>query len=43
MNGILTMSKKEIDRLMIVTQIEGNKITVIEAAELLLNDPGVFC
>ena len=36
MNGILTMSKKEIDRLMIVTQIEGNKITVIEAAELLL-------
>ena len=30
------MSKKEIDRLMIVTQIEGNKITVIEAAELLL-------
>jgi hypothetical protein len=35
MNGLLTMSKKEIDRLMIVTQIEGNKITVLEAADLL--------
>jgi len=35
MNGLLTMSKKEIDRLMIITQIEGNKITVLEAADIL--------
>ena len=35
MNGVLTLSKKEIDRLMIITQTEENKITVLEAAELL--------
>ena len=36
MNGLLTMSGKEIDRLMIITQVEENKITVLEAAELLV-------
>lgn len=35
MNGVLTLSKKEIDRLMIITQIEENKITVLKAGELL--------
>lgn len=35
MNGVLTMSQKEIDRLMIITQIEENKITVLKAGELL--------
>jgi len=36
MNGLLTMSRKEIDRLIIITQVEENKITVLEAAELLV-------
>ena len=35
MNGLLTMSKKEIDRITIITQLEENKITVLEAAEIL--------
>ncbi|MGE5811932.1 MAG: helix-turn-helix domain-containing protein, partial [Ignavibacteria bacterium] len=35
MNGVLTLSKKEIDRVMIIKQIEENKITVLEAAEKL--------
>lgn len=35
MNGVLALSKKEIDRLMIVSQIEDNRMTVQEAAELL--------
>jgi transposase len=35
MEGILTMSKKEIDRLMIMRQVEENKITVEEAADIL--------
>lgn len=35
MNGVLTLSQKEIDRLMIITQIEENKITVLKAGELL--------
>jgi len=36
MNGVLTLSKKEIDRLMIINQIEDNQITVQEAAGVLL-------
>lgn len=35
MNGVLTLSRKEIDRLMILKQIEENKITVLEAADIL--------
>jgi len=35
MNGELTLSKKEIDRIMIIKQIEENKITVLEATEKL--------
>jgi len=35
MNGVLTMSRKEIDRLMILKQIEESKITVLEAADIL--------
>jgi len=35
MEGILTMSQKEVDRLTIVSQIEGNKLTVEEGSELL--------
>ncbi|HVO74078.1 MAG TPA: ISNCY family transposase [Ignavibacteriaceae bacterium] len=35
MNGELTLSKKEIDRIMIIKQIEENKITALEAAEEL--------
>jgi transposase len=35
MNGVLALSKKEIDRLMIINQVEENQITVSEASELL--------
>ncbi len=35
MKGILTMSLGELDRLKIVTQVESNKLTISEAAELL--------
>jgi hypothetical protein len=35
MEGILTMSQKEIDRIRIVSQIEANKLTVEEGSELL--------
>jgi transposase len=35
MNGVLTLSKKEIDRLMILAQIEENKISVLEASDIL--------
>jgi len=35
MKGILTMSQKEVERLKIISQVETNKITVTEAAELL--------
>ena len=35
MNGVMTLSKKEIDRLMILSQIEENKISVLEAADIL--------
>jgi hypothetical protein len=37
MEGILTMSQKEIDRIRIVSQIEANKLTVEEGSEL----PGI--
>ncbi len=35
MEGILTMSQKEADRLGIISQIENNKLTVEEGSELL--------
>jgi hypothetical protein len=35
MEGILTMSQKEVDRLTIVSQIEANKLTVEEGSNLL--------
>ncbi len=35
MEGILTMSQKEVDRIRIVSQIESNKLTVEEGSELL--------
>ena len=35
MEGILTMSQKEVDRIGIVSQIEANKLTVEEGSELL--------
>lgn len=35
MNGVLTMSQKELDRLKIVSQIEGKSLTVAEGAELM--------
>jgi len=35
MKGILTMSRKEIDRLMLISQIEEEKISVLEASRLL--------
>ena len=35
MEGILTMSQKEVDRLTIVSQIEANKLTVEEGSDLL--------
>ena len=35
MEGILTMSSKEIDRLMLISQIEEEKISVLEASRLL--------
>ena len=35
MNGVLALSKKEIDRLMIISQIEEEQITILEAAKLL--------
>jgi len=35
MEGILTMSQKEADRITIVSQIEGNKLTVEEGSDLL--------
>lgn len=35
MEGILTMSQKEVERLTIVSQIEGNKLTVEEGSDLL--------
>src|SRR3990172_1798231 len=35
MNGVLTLSKKEIDRLTILAQIEDNKISVLEASDIL--------
>jgi transposase len=35
MNGVLTMSKKEVDRIMIIKQTEDNKLTVTEASGLL--------
>jgi len=35
MEGILAMSQKEVDRLTIVSQIEGNKLTVEEGSDLL--------
>ena len=35
MEGILTLSRKEIDRLMLISQIEEEKISVLEASRLL--------
>ena len=35
MKGILTLSRKEIDRLMLISQIEQEKISVLEASRLL--------
>ncbi len=35
MKGVLTLSSKEIDRLMLISQIEQEKISVLEAADLL--------
>jgi transposase len=35
MNGVLTMSKKEVDRIMIIKQTEENKLTVTEASVML--------
>ena len=35
MKGVLTLSSKEIDRLMLLSQIEQEKISVLEAADLL--------
>ena len=35
MEGILTMSQKEVDRLTIISQIEANKLTVEEGSNLL--------
>jgi len=35
MNGVLALSKKEVDRLMIISQIEENQLTVQQAAGLI--------
>jgi len=35
MNGVLALSKKEVDRLMIINQIEDNQLTVQQAAGLI--------
>ena len=35
MEGVLTLSLKEIDRIMLISQIEEEKISVLEAANLL--------
>ena len=35
MKGVLTLSSKEIDRLMLISQIQQEKISVLEAADLL--------
>lgn len=35
MNGVLALSKKEVDRLMIINQVEDNHLTAPKAAELL--------
>ena len=35
MKGMLTMSQKEVERLKIISQVEENKLTVTDAAELL--------
>jgi len=39
MKGVLTMSQKELDRLKIVSQIEGKSLTVAEGAELMCVSP----
>jgi transposase len=35
MEGILTMSQKEADRIKIISQVEGKAVTIEEASELM--------
>ncbi len=39
MEGILTLSKKEQNRLMVLNEVEKGKMVIREAAEMLKNNP----